>query len=316
MKIGITSSVTARCFSLEEGFEVIAKSGFDCVDFPLNIYSIASKPEGNIHRSMYSDDWKSFVKRVVKGLSDNGLEAYQGHALWGLYTDLQSYIPPEKQYFRQLEAAAMIGIRHLVFHPIPPSVKMNDPSDTKRVMDYNLKWFGELTETAENFGVNIALENTFSHMRNVPGDGLFPFVTAESMLELAEGLNSGNVSVCLDTGHANVEHGAKTPEIVGKLGKRLKVLHVHDNFGIREPFAYSDLHMFPGFGTEKIEEISAELGRHGFDGVFSLEPSHANMPAGRLKIILKAAAELARYYSDIVVENYPEDPDFEKLPLT
>ena len=244
MKTGITSSVTSKHYDIEEGFDIIAGAGFDCVDFPLNIYSVGSAPEGSAARYMYSDGWRNFAKRVKNALAASGLTAYQGHALWGLYTDLQSYIPPEKQYFRQLEAAALIGIKYLVFHPIPPSFRSESQSDYDKIMNYNIKWFGQLVGTAEKYGVSIALENTFPHRENKPGDGFYPFASAESMLELADGLRSDNVSICLDTGHANVEFGKKTPELIGKLGKRLRVLHVHDNFGIRDTFAYSDLHMF------------------------------------------------------------------------
>lgn len=306
MRIGITADVMTKHFSMEAGIETLADLGFDALDFPLNIYSIRNFPEGSIHRVMYTDDWRSFACRVRDTLKANHITAYQVHAHWGLYTDMAAYIPPEEQFRRQIEACSIIGSRYLVFHPIPPTVRMNSVADRDAVVDYNVRWFRELVPYAEAYGVHLTLENTFSHEKHVPRDGLFPFVDAETMNQLADGIGSPNVSFCLDVGHANVELGDQLPNMVRELGKRLKVIHLHDNFGRLEPLLRSDLHMFPGYGMADIEAVCRALGEINFEGVLSMEPSHRNMPKERLLRVLEHIIPVARYYGDIVDANRPQ----------
>lgn len=303
MKIGITMSVIMKQFSLKEGIETLAELGFDSIDFPLNVYTSVRDHGNSIYNVMYTDKWRNFAKDVRSMLDENGVEAYQTHALWGLYTDMSEYIPPEEQYFRQIMAASLIGSRELVFHPIPPTIKINSIAERDRVVDYNIRWFRELVPCAEEYGINLCLENTFTHEKNLPGDGLFPFVDGETMNMLAEGIGSKNVSFCLDTGHANVEHGPDMVKLAHDIAPRLKALHVHDNFGVLEPLLNSDLHMFPGYGSSDLEALCVELGKNAFDGVMSLEPSHRNMPRERLLLILRAAVDIARYYANIVEKN-------------
>lgn len=305
MKIGITMNVVTKHYDIREGIELLANLGFDSIDFPLNIYALADMPSDSIYRIMYTDAWRGFVKEVRRILDANGVDAYQTHAHWGLYTDLSAYSSPEEQYFRQIEGAAILGTQELVFHPIPPTIRMNTMEERDRVIDYNIRWFKELVPCAEANGVHICLENTFAHMENVPGDGPFPFVDGETMNLLADGIGSKCVSFCLDTGHANVQHGDAMKNMVHELSPRLQALHVHDNFGVTNPLLYSDRHMFPGYGTADLESLCVELGKTDFQGVMSLEPSHANMPKERLVKVLEAAVEMAHYYAAIVDENRP-----------
>ena len=108
MKIGITMSVIMKQFSLKEGIETLAELGFDSIDFPLNVYTSVRDHGNSIYNVMYTDKWRNFAKDVRSMLDENGVEAYQTHALWGLYTDMSEYIPPEEQYFRQIMAASLI----------------------------------------------------------------------------------------------------------------------------------------------------------------------------------------------------------------
>jgi len=306
MRIGITADAMTRHFSMEDGIETLTAMGYDALDFPLSIYSLRNFPEGSIHRVMYTDDWRDFACRVRDTLKANHITAYQVHALYGLYTDMAAYIPPEEQYRRQIEACSIIGSRYLVFHPILPNIRLNSVADRDAVVDYNVRWFRELVPYAEEFGVQLTLENVFSHEKHTPEDGLFPFVTAETMNQLADGIGSRNVSFCFDVGHAGIELGAQIPHMVRGLGDRLKVIHLHDNFGRLEPVNRSDLHMFPGYGALDLEAVCKALGEINFEGVLSLEATHRNMPKERLLRVLEHIIPVARYYGDIVDANRPQ----------
>ena len=79
---------------------------------------------------------------------------------------------------------------------------------------------------------------------------------------------------CFDTGHANVL-GLDFEDFLTKLGHRLKVLHVHDNDGVR------DLHQIPYTFTKTRENKPSTdwdgflegLREIEFDGVINFEAS-------------------------------------------
>lgn len=163
--------------------------------------------------------------------------------------------------------------------------------------------FRELVPCAEEYGINLCLENTFTHEKNLPGDGLFPFVDGETMNMLAEGIGARTLAFVLIPVMQMWSTVPNMVKLAHDIAPRLKALHVHDNFGVLEPLLNSDLHMFPGYGSSDLEALCVELGKNAFDGVMSLEPSHRNMPRERLLLILRAAVDIARYYANIVEKN-------------
>lgn len=97
-----------------------------------------------------------------------------------------------------------------------------------------------IIEKASDCGVTIALENTWDDR-------------PEILLRLRELSGSDNVKFCLDTGHVNCFSRLPLRYWWEAIGKNVRVIHLHDNFGD------SDDHNVPGNGTFDFNELGGYL---------------------------------------------------------
>lgn len=95
-----------------------------------------------------------------------------------------------------------------------------------------------------------------------------PAGSVEDLITIADQLEC---AVCWDSGHANLA-GHSQSESIRKLGDRLKVLHLHDNYGIR------DDHNAPYFGDLDWPGIVTVLKEIGYQGTFNYEVSCVKLP--------------------------------------
>ena len=131
--------------------------------------------------------------------------------------------------------------------------------DRKVAMKANKEMLARHLETAEKYGVGIAVENIFA-----------PFFSSavEDHIELIESMQSPLVGACWDFGHANLQESERGhAEDFKMIADKIKILHVNDNH------AREDRHLAPGFGTAKFDELLPILFRSGFDGYFNMECS-------------------------------------------
>lgn len=266
LKTSCAISGFARAGSVFDAVRTVAEAGFDGVDFSLSTYSRRRDA------ALCQDDWwRQWTFAVRTYLDELGLPVAQAHACWdqSVPRDFE-YYPPEPVVYRNLQACAMLGCDTLVFHPLLYPYRVDTPELAARILDYNLRWFREVLPAAERLGVRVMLENMFDyyHVRQ-PGDPPYVFTTAAQLRELADGLGSGNVGFCLDTGHANIS-GQDPAQMIRAYGPRLGCLHLNDNYG-RSSGLYEDLHLFPGEGTLDWRAIYAALRESGYAGYYNLE---------------------------------------------
>ena len=268
MEYRFSSAVASFCEKTDifTAMTLVRDAGFDSLDFPFGVYSIGYEPP------LMQDSWKTWIKEIRQKAQDLGLEITQGHAAW--LQDIPSdfhYVSPEELYFRTIEAASILGCKHVIFHPIRLRERVDSLTVRQRIHDWNVRWFHELIPAAEKFDVYINLENTFdSHRLQKPGDPLHPYTTAEDMIALVRDLASDRIRICLDTGHAN-NAGQDIPQMIRAFRSDLATVHLNDNFGfLREGF--SDLHLFPGEGNICWPPIFTALREIRFRGIMNIEP--------------------------------------------
>ena len=263
-----SSAIASYCSKTDlfTAMTIVREAGFQGLDFPFSVYSAGYRPP------LLQEDWKSWIKSVYEYARRIGLLIHQGHAPW--LQDIPSdftYVPPGEIYFRTLEAANILGCRHVVFHPVRLRERVDSLSVRRRIHDWNVRWFHELIPAAEKFDVYINLENTFdSHHLQKAGDPPHPYTTGEDMMELLRDLASDRVRLCLDTGHAN-NAGQDIPSMIRMFRSDLATVHLNDNFGYRET-GFSDLHLFPGEGNISWPEVLKALKDVNFRGVMNIEP--------------------------------------------
>ena len=107
-------------------------------------------------------------------------------------------------------------------------------------------------------------------MRPVPQSVPFHRYCAEpdELCDIADGLGVG---ICWDFGHAHIA-GLRQSEALEYVGKRLKMLHVNDNF------AWEDEHIPPFMGTVDWPDAMRGLRNVEFEGLLNYEISTKRIP--------------------------------------
>jgi sugar phosphate isomerase/epimerase len=248
---------------MPEAIQSLAKAGFEAVD--VNFYCTTVQ-EPLEHEPVLDGDWKSNLHELMEQIRGNNLKISSSHTAFHKYLDKND---PEYEWYNKarilsIEASAYIRAGWAVIHPFTDE----NGTDTKRTIE-ELK---PCAEAAAKWGVGLAVENMFS-------------TDAAQLCEIADALDIG---VCWDTGHANIKKLDQAAEI-RMLGDRLKVLHLHDNYGD------SDQHNAPLFGTVQWQQIMKALRDTGFSGDFNYEINVKRFPEEVWFGIAGYLVEFAKY---------------------
>ncbi len=269
MLIGTITDFAVKHFGMEKGLEIIAKAGFNSLDFSMFDYSLKSEPF-----NLPLDEFEKYFKNIAKIVKENGLIVGQTHTPFPTYVenDAEDKEILEVQ-IKSIHATSLLGSKYAIIHPAMPKKRKYDhyKKETKQI---NIKRYLHLYDYLEKYDVYCCIENMFS--RDSFTGLICPTTcsTAEEMVDYIDTLNtltkSNRYCACLDIGHSNLLHydGYETinaVDMVHILGKRLKTLHVQDTDKV------NDLHMPPGFGNIDFDSVCKALKEVGYDGVFSLE---------------------------------------------
>lgn len=151
--------------------------------------------------------------------------------------------------------------------------------DPVMLRERGIERIGTIAELAKRYGVKIWVENVGTRYRKTL------LYTYHDYIDLFRQLPQ--VDALIDVGHAHI-NGWDIPDLIRTLGARLKGLHVHDNFGVR------DVHIRIGSGSvdfEPIKEAVGELQEAPNLIVEYLMPSCDNVPA-----ILEDCRKLAGWH--------------------
>ena len=247
--------------TLEKKFEMMEIAKFDTIDFDLTC--IEEIPELADENTKEFDEYFLAIKELAK---KHHLEIHQTHApLTSFYHAMTN------EYFnvcvRCIKATKLLGADYIVIHPLqPPTLIYDEGADERKQL--NLEFFTKLRPYLEKYDVIECIENLF---RKDPERGNYAPASCsrpEEILYLIENLGSDRFQACLDIGHMLLtgDYTGDTPQgAIRKLGKHIKVLHVHDNF------KKIDEHNPPFYGKGEWKEIVKALKEVGYDGVFNLE---------------------------------------------
>lgn len=279
MKISTCTESACRRLPSFEAMRMLAGAGFTFVDYgaPCTVY----QP----HRGLYADSeaaFRTFFEEEAANMERAGIKVCQAHAPFPTWTEDRT----EQEYMlraieRAILAASIVESPYLVIHPAMPAgwSPDPDPEGTKRI---NYEYFSRFLETAHKYGVRLALEN-------MPGQGI-PCATGEALAEYIDMMQDDSFCACMDTGHANMT-GIRCQDMAEFLGKRLRVLHLHDNNG------KSDQHLAPYAGTIEWDAFLQALRKIGYEGMLSFEATNSeNVPAGLLPAIERYIYEIGLYF--------------------
>ena len=103
------------------------------------------------------------------------------------------------------------------------------------------------------------------------------------MIKYIDSMHSDSFVACLDTGHMLI-NCVSPADAARKLGKRLKLMHAHDNYGV------SDNHNAPTQGIADWRDFARALKETEYDGAFCMEINYDS--------VMKVDVELAWDYAE------------------
>ena len=274
MRISADTNCFYGLYSIKETIDILKEAGFDAIDF-----SFMDKKYYNGEVS--EEKCRKHYTDIKKYADDRGIYFNQSHA--PCPSSCEDEGATEKLFYnivRSMRNASYLGVKTIVIHG-KDHIEYNSEDGAERLFEINMEFYNRLKPYCEEYGIRIALENLPQERKFLDiykYMGCYRAVksvcsTSDEFIRYLDTLNSEWFVACLDIGHAMIT-GQNPEEFIYKLGgDRLKVLHVHDNNGVR------DLHTIPYFGgMADWEKIMKALREIGYSGDFSLEAGNFLKP--------------------------------------
>ena len=282
MKIATQGYATTPRTDLDNAYKLIAKAGFEAIDWalhcqwqdgvPVNCWDRASIESGEKIKQdcIFDEDLETIIahyKPEINTIKKYGLTITQAHSPFPSYAVknpafLDYSIETHKKAMKLCQYA---DCPRLVVHGISRRVTDTELTDDE-VRALNYKLYTSLIDTAKETGVTVLLENLFATTNGRRYAGVC--ADAHEAIEYIDTLNEKAgcecFGFCFDVGHLNIVHGS-IYSYVTKLGKRIKALHIHDND------MNADSHLAPYTGTVRWADLYTALRDIGYTGDLSFE---------------------------------------------
>ena len=251
MKLSMEHHVIRKNFGDAEAIRMIAKAGFDALDF--SFYWLYGE-ENFLDR----EDRLEYAKELRAVADEAGIAITQAHAPFDLKLtaskEQQAY--DYEQIVRAIEFAGILDVQQIVVHNLVTA----DNADFEKV---NLEFYRSLEATAAKANVRIAVENLWKRAGDkIIGERLS---TPKTLSAFLDQLNPEHFCACLDVGHSAIL-GQNPADFVRGLGPvKLQALHIHDTDLL------GDSHTLPYLGKHNWAEITRALGETGYQGDLTLE---------------------------------------------
>ena len=236
-------------YTMLEAVDFFYRVGFEAFD--INFCATIYNPPKKVREYILDGNVAKNIDEVGNRCAQYGIKINTSHLPFFKYANKDQISEEEYDYnqryvYLSLDAAIRLGVKWTVVHTTP---------DADTAYDY----IRPLCEYATPHNLGIAVENT-------------PSGTLESLNNVVDRLSSEgfSVGICYDTGHANVA-GLNQKDAIHTLGSRIKMLHVHDNFG-------KDQHQPPFCGNINWTDVMHGLAEVGYNGDFNLEVNATGIP--------------------------------------
>ena len=158
-----------------------------------------------------------------------------------------------------------LGGKVIVVHPtgsVDPNAKPHDSFSFGETVKYIGESVYELSETAKECGIQIALEN----LPSKPEWGWIvrPLESMQQLRSFLQAFDDKHVGICMDVGHTRLSD-LDVGEQVRIAGERLFALHIQDGDG---PL---DCHRPPGQGVIDFDSFGQALSDIKFNGAWTME---------------------------------------------
>ena len=176
----------------------------------------------------------------------------------------------KRRYMQSFEAAMAVGAKTVVFHSGHKGMKHRVSIENNQKS--SVIFWSEFIKNFEDNGVTAVLENVLD---------FDPY----NILTIVDAVNSPNLKICLDTGHANLCSDMPVMEWIKVYGKRLHHMHLHNNFKTNDDHAglkYGTVNFLGIVDALKTEGVSPSVVFEIFDKaqmIESIETFNKILPA-------------------------------------
>ena len=271
MYIVTTTDVFPPAYQAEDVLNRLANIGYTHLDMGFD-YCVGDD------RLLAVDNWRERTVALRKQADALGVRYTHAHAPFNAGSR-------DEAQMRSFEAAAILGARYIVAHPIH-EIDGHTLNDVDEFIRVNKQAVEELLPLMEQYGLILLSENILW------GATIHP----ANIVELVKAVNSPFFGWCYDTGHS---HANGIPvSILRDLEIPPMALHIQDTHGP----GHGDEHLRPGDGNIDWREFLEVLREVGYKGELVLEAHHQSYVApdeekdGILVELLDRAKKMRTYY--------------------
>lgn len=291
------------------GFRMLKETGFDYCDFSLNKYLLNTdlyKERLNKFFDASADEFKEYFRPHKEAAAEAGIIINQMHMPYPVYVPgadrgVNDYLLHDVAP-KSMDICAFFECPVIVIHGFKLRKHLgSEEAEWERTEEF----LDSILPAAAENGVTVCIENLYNgvngHMTEGPGSDAD--LSAERIDRINERYGAEVLGFCFDTGHANLL-GIDMRRFINVLGKRIKVLHIHDNDGV------ADLHQLP-FTFTRTRENKPSTDWDGFlkglvdidfDGVLSFEtaPVLSSFPEEMKPEVLRLISATGRHFGRIL----------------
>ena len=259
------------------GLAFFKEQGFDGADLALKYFTLTDS------------NYLAFAEGAVRASTELGMPFLSAHLPYfssRIVADEAFMAMWKPKMFCAIDTIKAIGIDRAVIHP---NTKTSPLSSYNRIAEYDkvMRLTAPFAEYASKVGVTLALENM-----PITDNADISHRYCQEPDELCQVADALGIGVCWDIGHGNIS-AVKQSQALAYIGKRLKVIHLHDNNGI------TDDHTMPFTGTVDWQDVMEGLSLAGFTGALNFEVATTHISASMwqeyAKSLRKAADRLQAY---------------------
>ena len=245
-RIVTTTDVFEDGYPAEKAADRLAALGYEGIDMGFDYWTFDGSP-------FLADDYLTWAQSLKDHADELGVPYTHAHA------------PGEADNYdyavRSIRAAAVLGARYLVVHPVFRNDDGSTINTKVRFLSVNAAAIRKLLPVAQECGVVLLSENILW------GASADPRIIAD----LVKRVDSPWFGWCFDVGHAHC--CGYEPDILRKCSAVPLSLHIQDNDGS------GDGHLIPGDGTIDWDLFLAVLKEIGYLGDCVMEAHHQSLEA-------------------------------------
>ena len=282
MKLCVTSGIIRKYddgtpVPFDEALSFLKRAGFDEIDLDITT------------PMMLREDWESNCHSMIDKSASLGIRIRYAHLPFDYPGNKSEYNWNDfyTASCRAISLAVAAGVDCAAIHP---RAFMTRDYDAAAEHEAAFRFLTPYRDYAKQAGLTLALENSRGPGRSAPPEIKRYLTEVDDLIQLADELDIG---ICWDTGHANISAQAQKESLL-KIGKRLKMVHINDNW------AEDDIHTAPFLGNICWGEVMEGLKAVGYSGSLNLEVSCNRLPNALRPIYAEYMASSARVLIDMM----------------